>query len=182
MKDVSKKEGRTVLFVSHNMAAVKSLCTKGIVLKQGGLDFNGNQFEAVQYYQNLNESNNSFIHHGKIISLVLVVPLMTFLSWIFFKKPRYNFAENLVLQSLMMGQINLFMVIIFIPLYLILGHARMNNNIFQITFLVYMVVAFKQFFDNNIFIIILKTIIIHVMFILLYWILLFGFVFVRHLF
>ncbi|MEO7990558.1 MAG: DUF3667 domain-containing protein [Chryseolinea sp.] len=135
-----------------------------------------------QFAMYMRESMEIFIHHGKIISLVLVVPLMTFLSWIFFKKPRYNFAENLVLQSLMMGQINLFMVIIFIPLYLIFGHARLNNNIFQITFLVYMIVAFKQFFDNNIFIIIIKTIIIHVMFILLYWSLLIGFVFVRHLF
>ena len=29
MQDISKGEGRTVLFVSHNMAAVKSLCTRG---------------------------------------------------------------------------------------------------------------------------------------------------------
>lgn len=35
MGDISKGEGRTVLFVSHNMAAVKSLCQKGIVLKNG---------------------------------------------------------------------------------------------------------------------------------------------------
>lgn len=36
MGDVSK-EGRTVLFVSHNMAAVNQLCTKGLLLKNGGL-------------------------------------------------------------------------------------------------------------------------------------------------
>ena len=35
MKDVSGKEGRTVLFVSHNMAAVKSLCTNGLLLRNG---------------------------------------------------------------------------------------------------------------------------------------------------
>jgi lipopolysaccharide transport system ATP-binding protein len=35
MGDISKGEGRTVLFVSHNMAAVKSLCNRGIVLKNG---------------------------------------------------------------------------------------------------------------------------------------------------
>ena len=35
MDDVSKKEGRTVLFVSHNMAAVRQLCTRGILLKDG---------------------------------------------------------------------------------------------------------------------------------------------------
>ncbi|MDW8288663.1 MAG: ABC transporter ATP-binding protein, partial [Flammeovirgaceae bacterium] len=35
MQDVSKNEGRTVLFVSHNMDAVQSLCSKGIYLKNG---------------------------------------------------------------------------------------------------------------------------------------------------
>jgi lipopolysaccharide transport system ATP-binding protein len=35
MKDVSTKDGRTVLFVSHNMLAVKSLCDKGILLENG---------------------------------------------------------------------------------------------------------------------------------------------------
>lgn len=37
MKDVSEKEGRTVLFVSHNMEAVQKLCTKGLYLKHGSL-------------------------------------------------------------------------------------------------------------------------------------------------
>ena len=37
MGDVSKGEGRTVLFVSHSMAAISSLCNKGIYLKNGGL-------------------------------------------------------------------------------------------------------------------------------------------------
>lgn len=35
MQDVSKGEGRTVLFVSHNMAAVRSLCSRGIILENG---------------------------------------------------------------------------------------------------------------------------------------------------
>ncbi|MBR1785716.1 MAG: ABC transporter ATP-binding protein [Paludibacteraceae bacterium] len=35
MQDVSKGEGRTVLFVSHNMTAVKSLCKKGVILENG---------------------------------------------------------------------------------------------------------------------------------------------------
>ncbi len=35
MQDISRGEGRTVLFVSHNMAAVKNFCTRGIVLKDG---------------------------------------------------------------------------------------------------------------------------------------------------
>ncbi|WP_348810484.1 ABC transporter ATP-binding protein [Flavobacterium maritimum] len=50
MNDVSKGEGRTVLFVSHNMAAVKSLCSRGIVLENGNLSFSGKSEESVSYY------------------------------------------------------------------------------------------------------------------------------------
>jgi lipopolysaccharide transport system ATP-binding protein len=54
MQDISQGEGRTVLFVSHNMAAVKSLCNKGIVLEQGEVVFEGRQDDAVDYYINNN--------------------------------------------------------------------------------------------------------------------------------
>jgi lipopolysaccharide transport system ATP-binding protein len=51
MQDVAKGEGRTVLFVSHNMAAVESLCTKGIVLQNGMIAFEGKTSkEAVDHY------------------------------------------------------------------------------------------------------------------------------------
>ena len=50
MQDVSKGEGRTVLFVSHNMTAVRSLCQKGIVLKDGIMDFSGSSEEAIDHY------------------------------------------------------------------------------------------------------------------------------------
>jgi lipopolysaccharide transport system ATP-binding protein len=41
MQDISKGEGRTVLFVSHNMGAVQSLCKKGILLNDGIIKFSG---------------------------------------------------------------------------------------------------------------------------------------------
>ncbi|MCF6182624.1 ABC transporter ATP-binding protein [Lutibacter sp.] len=50
MQDISKGEGRTVLFVSHNMAAVKSLCTKGIVLENGGVVFEGEIDKCIDFY------------------------------------------------------------------------------------------------------------------------------------
>lgn len=55
MQDVSKGEGRTVLFVSHNMAAVRSLCTRGILLKNGTIDFMGNIAETVDRYLEIHE-------------------------------------------------------------------------------------------------------------------------------
>ena len=50
MQDVSKGQGRTVLFVSHNMAAVRSLCQKGVVLRDGMTDFIGTADEAINHY------------------------------------------------------------------------------------------------------------------------------------
>lgn len=52
MKEVSTGQGRTVLFVSHNMAAVRSLCKRGIVLNYGGLVYDGEVNEAVDFYTN----------------------------------------------------------------------------------------------------------------------------------
>ena len=52
MKDISGSGGRTVLFVSHNMAAVKNLCTRGIVLENGKSVYSGTSNDAVNYYLN----------------------------------------------------------------------------------------------------------------------------------
>jgi lipopolysaccharide transport system ATP-binding protein len=50
MRDVSKGEGRTVLFVSHNMSAVSTLCNSGIYLKHGGLVAKGSIHDIVAAY------------------------------------------------------------------------------------------------------------------------------------
>lgn len=52
MQDVSKGEGRTVLFVSHNMAAVRNLCQKGVILRDGMTDFIGTANDAINHYLN----------------------------------------------------------------------------------------------------------------------------------
>jgi homopolymeric O-antigen transport system ATP-binding protein len=52
MQDISKGEGRTVLFVSHNMAAVKKLCSRGIVLENGEIKFSGKINDAIDDYLN----------------------------------------------------------------------------------------------------------------------------------
>jgi lipopolysaccharide transport system ATP-binding protein len=44
-------QSRTVLFVSHNLAAIEALCKKAIVLQQGAVVFSGTAKEAIQYYQ-----------------------------------------------------------------------------------------------------------------------------------
>lgn len=65
---VAKIEGRTVLFVSHNLAAVKTLCKKGIILKNGTSIFEGTQVEAINNYQLSQNSKSKFLHEGAIES------------------------------------------------------------------------------------------------------------------
>ncbi|WP_179005933.1 ABC transporter ATP-binding protein [Winogradskyella forsetii] len=55
MQDISKGDGRTVLFVSHNMAAVKSLCTRCVVLEHGTSVFEGNTSDAIDFYLSQNK-------------------------------------------------------------------------------------------------------------------------------
>jgi len=50
MQDISKSEGRTVLFVSHNMAAVRSLCTRGMLIENGKTIFFGDIDETIDLY------------------------------------------------------------------------------------------------------------------------------------
>lgn len=57
MEEVGK-EGRTVLFVSHNMAMISNLCQKGILLEGGKISTQGEAAKVIQqYYQNSNKKN-----------------------------------------------------------------------------------------------------------------------------
>ena len=57
MQDVSKGEGRTVLFVSHNMESIKSLCTRGVLLNKGLIAYVGNVQDTIDKYISNNESD-----------------------------------------------------------------------------------------------------------------------------
>ncbi len=60
MKDVSG-EGRTVLFVSHNMAAIQALCNDGIFMKDGSIDKKQSVEEAIARYSMQSEKSTSNI-------------------------------------------------------------------------------------------------------------------------
>lgn len=66
MQDVSRNEGRTVLFVSHNMAAVKELCNHGLLLQNGIIGFKGNAIESINNYQSISTKTFSFDYNGDI--------------------------------------------------------------------------------------------------------------------
>lgn len=51
--EIASQEGRTILFVSHNMNSVRQLCPRSIVLKKGKLIFDGDTSSAIEHYMNV---------------------------------------------------------------------------------------------------------------------------------
>jgi lipopolysaccharide transport system ATP-binding protein len=58
MNEIARHQGRTVLFVTHNMAAARSFCTHGLLLKQGHLAFAGGIDDAIRYYDQTREKSH----------------------------------------------------------------------------------------------------------------------------
>jgi lipopolysaccharide transport system ATP-binding protein len=52
MGEVANKEGRTVLYVSHNMNTIRQLCNRAVVLQKGSVIYDGNVETGIQYYMN----------------------------------------------------------------------------------------------------------------------------------
>lgn len=62
MNELSTGEGRTVLFVSHNMAQIKNLCNKGIVLEKGRVVRQDNDIDkSINYYLGKNDDNSDVV-------------------------------------------------------------------------------------------------------------------------
>ncbi len=62
MDDVSK-EGRTILFVSHNMAMISSLCNKGLFMENGKVLYSGSVQDTVSHYFSNNQSVQGEINY-----------------------------------------------------------------------------------------------------------------------
>ena len=61
MNDVSSKEGRTILFVSHNMGAVQNLCNKGLFLQKGRVMDYGNISDTIKKYLDVGNTISSSV-------------------------------------------------------------------------------------------------------------------------
>lgn len=65
MQDVSKGEGRTVLFVSHNMGAVRTLCKNGILLYKGEKYSEGFVDPVINEYKNITSNLTDLVRIDK---------------------------------------------------------------------------------------------------------------------
>ena len=74
MKDMSAGEGRTVLFVSHNMASVRTLCDRAILLENGLIKMEGDSKDVISSYlssdqKNIDKSNSKIGFENEIFKL-----------------------------------------------------------------------------------------------------------------
>lgn len=67
MQDIAQGEGRTVLFVSHNMGAVKALCNKAALLRNGQLSFFGDVDRAIELYAENSSASSRIIERARIL-------------------------------------------------------------------------------------------------------------------
>lgn len=122
-------------------------------------------------------------HSGKWLTLLFIAPLFAILSWLFFIKKKYNYAENFVLHSFIFGEAALLRLLVFIPLFLIIPEktSMLNQVVYEGIFLLFLTIAYKQFYQQHLLLVILKVIIIRVLFIVLFWGMLYGYVVVKNL-
>ena len=78
MQDISREGGRTVLFVSHSMAAVRSLCTKGLVLENGKVVFEGSSQDSVDFYSNMSSDTFKVVPaHLSYLNRIQILSVLT---------------------------------------------------------------------------------------------------------
>lgn len=113
MQDVSRGEGRTVLFVSHNMASVRNLCSRGILLDNGKVVADGEVNEVVDQYLNLNEDSRTemeFKDLGSDIELMQAsVVNASDQSERFFRGDALSFSFELTIRNMELAQYGLTM-------------------------------------------------------------------------
>ena len=63
MREVAHKEGRTVLYVSHNMNTIRQLCDRCVVLDHGRIIFDGDVEEAINCYLGIKGSDDRSVYH-----------------------------------------------------------------------------------------------------------------------
>lgn len=77
MQDISRGEGRTVLFVSHNMASIQSLCKRLMIIENGTITYRGDVEKGIAYYTNLSKATSNKLDSNKKFGITNISCLNT---------------------------------------------------------------------------------------------------------
>ena len=99
MRDAAKKEGRTVLYVSHNMNTIRQLCDRCVVLDKGKVVFEGGVEEAIKIYMNSQMNDSIYRNYEDYVRLrYLTNPKIKTLEAEFIGKENVVFEANEPIQ------------------------------------------------------------------------------------
>lgn len=99
MGDVSRGEGRTVLFVSHNLQSILNLCNKSILLSKGQIDmFSEVNFVANRYLELENNKSKNFSYRSEMLNSKFDFNIRFFEFLTFDINPNNYFSSNEKLQ------------------------------------------------------------------------------------
>lgn len=119
-------------------------------------------------------------NNGKVLALLLLWPLLALFTWLFSLRSKRNFAEILVLSAFIMGELYLIMCFVFVPAFLAApSTAKINNNIFQAVSVIFMFIAFHQFFKSHVVWSIVKTLLVKVLYVFFFWLLIVLYVVIK---
>lgn len=94
MQDVSQGEGRTVLFVSHNMDSIMNLCKRGILLEFGKVAYDGDVKTVVANYLGGDDSRIEFSQNETIAQSDLYISSVCFDGNQYQQKGLFSFEES----------------------------------------------------------------------------------------
>lgn len=120
MGDVAEKEGRTILYVSHNMNTIRQLCNRCIVLDKGRVIFDGDTEEAIAIYMNSTKSLQIFNSCKKISRNNFNIDKKVMLNSVEFldvKEPIYNKGDKIKIQINYDSSVNMDNLCIRIPVF-----------------------------------------------------------------
>jgi lipopolysaccharide transport system ATP-binding protein len=99
MGDVTKGEGRTVLFVSHNMSSIQNLCTKSIYLKHGTLNKFGDTSQIItNYFHDTSFSNNRIQLNNQNLNSKLIINDISILNSKFNIQNYFEIGDDLIVK------------------------------------------------------------------------------------
>lgn len=119
---------------------------------------------------------------GKWLTILLIAPLCAALTSVFFIGKKFNYAEHFILHAFILGQAGLLRLVILIPIYYIAPERQMLMHwlVYEPIFIAYLAISYHQFYKQHIAWTAIKAVLIRLLFIVLFWLVLLGIVFLKH--
>ncbi len=125
---------------------------------------NADAWNADEVIENQKKNNPKVLEYNRILNLAFL-PFLAFLTWLFFKKSGFNYAENLVFNVFYMAQLLLFFILFaIIPFVIFPSGVYWWMMLFSLIYIAYSFIALQQFFRQRWWLTLLKCIAILVIY------------------